>query len=222
MLKESVEEYLGAIYRLRTGREAPLPLSQLADFFGFSVVSVHEMALKLERQGWLVYYPYRGVMLTPEGEHMALALLRRHRLWERFLTDVLHVAWDEAHVVAGQLEHAAPGDVTERLAVFLGEPKACPHGAPIPPVERAAAERSLAELDIGMRSRVTRIVPETGRRLQRLRALGVLPGCALRVVGRSETGVQVALGSASDTVWVLNEDAMAIWITPSADEIPSG
>ena len=64
MLKESVEEYLGAIYRLRTGREAPLPLSQLAGFFGFSVVSVHEMVLKLERQGWLVYYPYRGGMCS--------------------------------------------------------------------------------------------------------------------------------------------------------------
>lgn len=220
MLRERVEEYLGVIYRLRTDRETPLPLSRLADFFGFSVVSVHEMVLKLDSHGWVVYHPYRGVTLTAEGEHMALALLRRHRLWERFLTDVLHVAWDDAHVIAGQLEHAAPEDVTERLAAFLGEPEACPHGAPIPPVRRSVEECLLSNLEVGARSKITRIVPETSGRLQRLQVLGLLPGRYLRVVGRGDPGVQVALESTSDTVWVLEEDAAAIWTASSVDGIP--
>ena len=124
MLQERVEEYLGAIYRLRIDTETPLPLSQLTEYFGFSPVSIHEMVQKLDDRGWVLYHPYRGVTLTDSGEDAALALLRRHRLWERFLADVLDLPWDEAHVIAGQLEHAAPEVVTERLADFLGDPTA--------------------------------------------------------------------------------------------------
>ena len=115
---------------------SPVPLSVLGEYFGFSPVSIHEMVQKLSQRGWIVYHPYRGVTLTESGEEVALALLRRHRLWERFLTDMLHVPWDEAHEMAGNLEHAAPESVTERLAELLGDPDSCPHGEPIPPSER--------------------------------------------------------------------------------------
>src|SRR5512145_2030790 len=142
MQLERAEEYLAGIYRLRAAAGTPLPLSQLTEYFNFSPVSVHEMVVKLGNQGWATYHPYQGVTLTADGEAIAVALVRRHRLWERFLTDKLEIPWEEAHEIAERLEHAASEHVTERLARFLGEPESCPHGEPIPPQPKAAADHA--------------------------------------------------------------------------------
>lgn len=212
MRQERVEEYLGAVYRLRTDPDTPLPLSQLTEYFGFSVASVHEMVQKLDEESLVVYHPYRGVTLTEEGAKAARALLRRHRLWERFLTDMLDISWDEAHVVAGHLEHAASDKVTERLAEFLGEPDSCPHGGPIPPAHRVATEQCLASLESGAEGRVTRISPETAERLQNVRALGLLPGTHLQVSEQADDHVEVVISDEQATIQVLRNDARAIWI----------
>lgn len=212
MRQERIEEYLGAVYRLRTDSDTPLPLSQLTEYFGFSVVSVHEMIQKLDEECWVTYHPYRGVTLTEDGERAARALLRKHRLWERFLTDILEISWDEAHVIAGHLEHAAPKKVTERLATFLGEPESCPHGGPIPPAHRISTEQCLASLEPGARGRVTRISPETAERLKKVRALGLLPGTHLRIIEQGEDDVNVAIVDEQIQVCVPAEDASAIWI----------
>lgn len=213
MQQDRVEEYLGAIYRLRSEPETPLPLSELKEYFGFSPVSIHEMIQKLDNQGWVVYHPYRGVTLTGQGEASALALLRRHRLWERFLTDVLEIAWDQAHVIAGRLEHAATDPVTDRLARFLGEPDHCPHGAPIPPTGRAALEQCLTSVEIGARVRVTRITPETEERLQRAQQMHLTPDQHLRVVEQSKSGTEVVIEEVEEhRVQVPAEDAAATWV----------
>ena len=132
MIQKHAEEYLGAIFRLRKGCEDPLPLTFLQTYFGFSPISIHEMVQKLEEKGYLVYIPYRGVLLSRAGEQVAAALVRRHRIWERFLTDMLAIPAENVHQVANQLEHAAPELVTERLSLLLGQPDACPHGSLIP------------------------------------------------------------------------------------------
>jgi DtxR family transcriptional regulator, Mn-dependent transcriptional regulator len=132
MAQQHAEEYLGAVFRLRKGPEYPLPLHHLQSYFGFSPISIHEMVQKLEEQGYIDYIPYRGVLLSPVGEQVAAALVRRHRIWERFLTDMLAIPADSVHQVADQLEHAAPELVTERLSLLLGQPDACPHGSLIP------------------------------------------------------------------------------------------
>jgi DtxR family transcriptional regulator, Mn-dependent transcriptional regulator len=132
MAQEHVEEYLGAIFRLRKGPEEPLPLPRLQTYFGFSPISIHEMVQKIEELGFIDYIPYRGVLLSPAGEQVAAALVRRHRIWERFLTDMLAIPAENVHQVAGQLEHAAPELVTERLSLLLGQPDSCPHGSLIP------------------------------------------------------------------------------------------
>ena len=80
---ERVEDYLGAIYRLRVSPEALVTLSSLGEHFGLSPVSIHEMIQKLSQRGWINYHPYRGVTLT-DRRGCRCALLRRHRLWERF------------------------------------------------------------------------------------------------------------------------------------------
>lgn len=132
MGQEHVEDYLGVIYRLREGADTPLPLARMQEYFNYSLISIHEMVQKLENQALVSYTPYRGVILTELGEKIATALVRRHRIWERFLNDLLKIPEDVVHTVAGQLEHAAPELVTERLAELLGQPDACPHGSEIP------------------------------------------------------------------------------------------
>jgi DtxR family Mn-dependent transcriptional regulator len=213
MRQERVEEYLGAVYRLRVDAETPLPLAQLTEYFGFSPVSIHEMVQKLEEGRWVAYHPYRGVTLTETGTAAALALVRRHRLWERFLSDVLALPWDEAHEVAGDLEHAAPETVTERLAEFLGEPEACPHGAPIPPSEAPLSDRCLHSLGAGSQARVTRIAPETPELLRRIGQMALVPGARLRVVAQEPDGTCVALLGQDDRMaTIASADAQAIWI----------
>jgi Mn-dependent DtxR family transcriptional regulator len=130
---EHMEEYLGAIYRLRENASVPLPLPRLQDYLNYTLISVHEMVRKLEGQALASYVPYRGVVLTGKGEQIAASLVRRHRIWERFLADKLAIPWEATHAIAGQLEHAAPDLVTERLAGLMGEPELCPHGSAIPP-----------------------------------------------------------------------------------------
>ncbi len=215
MRQERVEEYLGAVYRLRVDAETPLPLTQLAEYFGFSPVSIHEMVQKLEEGGWVQYHPYRGVALTESGTEAALALLRRHRLWERFLSDVLALPWDEAHIIAGDLEHAAPEAVTERLASFLGEPEACPHGAPIPPQAASSLDQCLRSLGVGTEARVTRIAPETPELLRRIAQLALGPGARVRVMEQKPDGTGIALlAEAGRNVGIPAADAQAIWLEP--------
>ncbi|MCU0521187.1 MAG: metal-dependent transcriptional regulator [Anaerolineae bacterium] len=219
MRQERVEEYLGAVYRLREDADAPVPLSRLTEYFGFSPVSVHEMVQKLEEEGWVHYHPYRGVTLSGVGLAAAMAVLRRHRLWERFLTDKLALPWDEAHEAAGDLEHAATEEVTERLATFLGEPDACPHGAPIPPQVQSASEICLCSLPVGAEARVSRIAPETPERLRLAAAWQLTPGRDLRVLAQGDAATEVlvyrAAAEMERTVAVPFEHAQAIWLEPA-------
>lgn len=215
MIKERVEEYLGAIYRLRADEVTPLPLSRLTEYFGFSPVSIHEMIQKLDDRGFLTYHPYRGVTLTERGEAAAQALLRRHRLWERFLTDVLDLPWDDAHVIAGRLEHAATELVTERLAEFLGKPDSCPHGAPIPPQGQALSEQCLTTLSEGIEARVTRIASETSDLLRYVQTWGLMPGARLRVIAQQEDLTRLMVMTESDAIQMVNvpaEYAGLIWV----------
>jgi DtxR family transcriptional regulator, Mn-dependent transcriptional regulator len=213
MLQDRVEEYLGAIYRLRSSSAEPLPLSLLAEHFGFSPVSIHEMIRKLDDGGWVQFHPYRGVTLTETGEASARALLRRHRLWERFLTDSLNISWDEAHAIAGDLEHAAPELVTERLAQFMGEPDVCPHGGPIPPASQSSEEWCLRSLGPGAEARVMRISPETPARLKRIAELDLVPGRRLRILEQTESETRVHLpGELASALAVPHSDARAIWV----------
>lgn len=134
MVSIGVEEYLGVIFRLSENTAAPLPLPRLKKYLNISPISIHEMIQRLEKQSLVDYVPYRGVTLTDEGRRIASALIRRHRIWERFLSDQLKMPLDSVHEIAGQLEHAAPEAVTERLAEYLGDPQLCPHGSPIPAI----------------------------------------------------------------------------------------
>ncbi len=208
----TTEDYLGAVYRLRDAPDTPLPLARLQEYFRFSRVSIHEMMQKLAQGSLINYHPYRGVTLTEEGERIAAALVRRHRLWERFLTDMLHLPWDEAHSVAERLEHAAPEAVTEGLADLLGDPGSCPHGGPIPPSVSRKTGALLNTLAPGNTYTIIRIFPEQAEVLHALDALDIglhTPLCVLQqmqettMISLSDERVVALPASISATIWAI-------------------
>lgn len=212
MAREATEDYLGAIYRLRSGRETPVPLSAIQVRLHLSAMTVHEMVQRLVVQGLVIYHPYQGVTLTEAGETLALALIRRHRLWERFLTDWLGVAWDEAHEIAGRLEHAAPESVTERLAQFMGDPEHCPHGGPIPPHAETQPLLRLSEATAGQTLELVHIEPETAPILRVLEAANLRPGTVLTVLHIHADGVRVRCHE--QELHLAPEVARALHVTP--------
>jgi DtxR family Mn-dependent transcriptional regulator len=200
-VSESMQMYLVTIARLRDNGH-PVPLSMLADTLSISPVSVNEMCRKLQDQGLVIYRPYKGVLLTDEGEERACYILRRHRLWEVFLVDRLGFHYDEAHDIACQLEHTTPEDLADRLDHFLDYPPVNPKGEPIPRCSVKRPDRptvALATLTAGQRGRVLRCDLE-GAPLSFLAEQGLRPGAWLDVVAASKDGVLVQVGQAHVSV----------------------
>jgi DtxR family transcriptional regulator, Mn-dependent transcriptional regulator len=131
----SDRETLKAIYRLTRGARPPGAAAHtgaLADSLGVSPGTATSAVKRLAEAGLLEHIPYRGVELTALGRRMAVAAIRRHRIVERFLADMLGYAWNEADRLAGSFEHELPQEVEDRIYVALNRPATCPHGFPIP------------------------------------------------------------------------------------------
>lgn len=125
------ENYIKAIYHLQQ-EEGTVSTNDLAAMLQTKPASVTDMLKKLKTKKLLSYEKYKGVRLSAEGKKLALAIVRKHRLWEYFLVDKLQFGWDEVHEVAEELEHISSKKLVEKLDVFLGHPKFDPHGDPIP------------------------------------------------------------------------------------------
>jgi DtxR family Mn-dependent transcriptional regulator len=139
-MSESAEMYLKAMVEL-SDREK-VAVGRLAERLNVTPVSANEMVRRLSEQGLMTHTPYKGVALTAKGRKAAGDVVRRQRLWEVFLYEHLKIEWPQIYGLACSLEHATAPEVTEALAAFLGNPKTCPRGNPIP-----AADGSFAPLD---------------------------------------------------------------------------
>ncbi len=135
-LTQSERETLKAIYRA-TRAEPDAHTGVLADALGVAPGTVTATVKKLADRGLVDHKPYRGVELTTEGRQEAVSAIRRHRIVERFLSDMLGYAWNEADRLAGSFEHDLPQEVEDRLYMALNRPATCPHGFPIPEPETA-------------------------------------------------------------------------------------
>ena len=136
-VSKSERETLKAIYRL-TAPSTPLEeahTGDLAESLGVSPGTVTATIKRLADRGFADHKPYRGVVLTAIGRQAAVAAIRRHRIVERFLSDMLGYAWNEADRLAGAFEHELPQEVEDRLFTALDRPSTCPHGFPIPEPE---------------------------------------------------------------------------------------
>jgi DtxR family Mn-dependent transcriptional regulator len=176
-----MEQYLQTICKL-SSEQSPVALSALADRLGVSSVSANEMTKKLVAQGLVTYEPYKGARLTTEGQTLALRVVRRHRLWERFLADVLGIPWHRVHEEACKLEHATSALVEEKLAQFLNEPETCPHGYPVAGTDCCCEEGlSLLELEPGQRAVVLRVAEHNADLLRYLAELELRPQAMIEV-----------------------------------------
>ena len=177
MRSERVEEYLEAISK-RQETETPVSTSSLAADLGVSLPAVTDMMQRLAAEGLVDYEPNKGASLTAEGSRAALTTIRRHRLWERFLTDILGLQWDKVHDEACRLEHATSPETEERLAALLGDADTCPHGHPIPDKNGTTKDqklRPLSDFDVGQTVRISAVAIEEGRLLRKIGKLGLKP-----------------------------------------------
>lgn len=180
------EDHLKALYALGEslgGAEAWVPTNRMAEHLGVKAPSVTNMVQVLHELGWAEHRPYRGARLSPAGRRIALALVRKHRLWETFLVERLGFGWEEVHDVAEQLEHIDSVKLVERLDAYLGRPTEDPHGDLIPDGKGRFAERpkrvEMHELDAGQGGRVAAVKTDEGGFLEQLTAHNVELGVVL-------------------------------------------
>lgn len=181
MPSATIEEYLEAIYKL--AEKGPVRPSQLAEVMGVSAPTVTATLGRLQSAG-LIERPDGGVELTNAGRRGALDIIRRHRLAERFLVDVLGLSWDEVHEEACQLEHALSPRVQRALETFMENPAVCPHGHPIPAEDGSIADprgTPLCDNGAGDEVEIVRIADEDGELLSYLSSLGMFPGTSVKV-----------------------------------------
>lgn len=182
-ISPAMEDYLLAIYRLEGENRRP-GTGEIAQALGVSAASATSMFKKLAHENLVSYREYGGVHLTPAGRESALGLVRRHRLAERFLTDLLKLPWDDVHRIADRLEHALPPEVIERFDGLLQHPATCPHGHPIPRPDGRMPEREempLTDLAAGQRALVARVEERDPQMLRHLGELGIRPGVRVEV-----------------------------------------
>jgi DtxR family Mn-dependent transcriptional regulator len=126
------ENYLKTIYKITDREGKGASTNAIAEGMHTKAASVSDMLRKLSEKGFIHYKKYQGVTLTEQGRLTALSIVRRHRLWEVFLVQKLNFGWDEIHEIAEELEHVSDPKFIRRLAEYLGNPNADPHGDPIP------------------------------------------------------------------------------------------
>jgi DtxR family Mn-dependent transcriptional regulator len=187
-----LEEYLEAIHELEEEGTTVIQ-ARLAERVGHSAPSVSEMVRRLKSEGYLDVNG-RQLGLTGKGRHLAESVVRKHRLAERLLTDIIGLPWDKAHLEACRWEHVISDEVEERLVEVLGHPTTCPHGNPIPGTSGGIDEQdliALSDIDSGGRivlRRVTEQVELDQASLTYLAAARFLPGTGAVVRSRAPDG----------------------------------
>jgi DtxR family Mn-dependent transcriptional regulator len=182
-LSESVEMYLKAMLEM-SDRE-PATVGRLAERLRVTSVSANEMVRRLGEHGLSEHTPYKGVSLTKKGREVACNVMRRQRLWEVFLHDHLKIEWAKIYELACSLEHATAPEVTEALTTFLGDPKTCPRGNPIPTADGSCPRLDgilLSESEVGGSFRVVAVNATSTDVLMYLQERNILPGNEITVL----------------------------------------
>jgi len=178
---QGIEEYLEAIWRL-TGRGAASP-KQIANHMQVSPASVSGMLKRLAAQSLIEYRPYGKISLNAQGRRLANQLIRRHRLSERLLTDILGLPWEQAHDEACKFEHLISDQVEAHLLSRLGPVTTCPHGHPMDPSAKDDS-MALAAAEPPAKLQISAISDESPELLQYLGARGLVPGAIIRLINR--------------------------------------
>jgi len=210
------EEYLQAIWTI-ADEGGPVIGARLAEFLRVSPASVSEMIHRLERDGLLQLTERKEIGLTERGNALASRVVRRHRLVERMLTDLLGFEWWKTHDEAERLEHAISPEMEEKLAERLGDPDTCPHGNPMPGKTRRRWSQPLEQAPIGEPVIIERIPDQFEHEpgfLEYLDGQGMRPGTTLRLLERSPREVVVEVSGVRRVVRA--DCGLKVWVRPAA------
>ena len=184
IFSEAIEDFLKAVYLLQQEQDR-VQTSVLAEALNITAPSTTEMAKKLAKANLVVHEPYRGIRLTPAGEHVALEIVRNHRLLELFLVQALGYSWDEVHEEAERLEHAVSDRLIQRITEYLGNPRYDPHGDPIPGPTGELTRRELTPLSewpVGEKGVVARLRDQAPEMLRYLAGKGLVVGAEIQMI----------------------------------------
>lgn len=196
MATSTVENYLKQILLLSADADELVPMGALATALAVVPGTATTMVKSLAADGLVDHHLRHGVQLTPGGRRVALGVLRRHRLIETFLVEVLKMDWTEVHAEAELLEHAISDAVLDRLDALLGHPTSDPHGDPIPTRQGKLDSQvyaTLATCVVAKPLRIVRVTEQSGEFLQFAEQHGLRPGTRVRVTDRNLTAGLVTL-----------------------------
>ncbi|MFB6090827.1 MAG: metal-dependent transcriptional regulator [Halobellus sp.] len=221
MLSDVMEDYLKTIYQVQARSGPPVSTSAVADELGKTPATVTSMLDKLEERGLVDREKYKGAELTPEGETVALEVLRHHRLLEAYLAEHLDYSWSEVHEEADALEHHISEEFERRVADVLGDPVVDPHGDPIPSADLSPLDDDetspLSAHEVGDRIVVSRVSDRDREELEYLEDAGVTPGTELEIVDVAPFGMLTVRTDAETEQSLPESVADAIHVRPVAD-----
>jgi len=212
-LTDAERGYLEALYWLHEA-ELPMTAANIARAMQLSAPAVHEMIGRLERDNYITRGSDKVISFTDAGERQAGEIVGRHRLIERFLTDVLGIAWDEVHEEAERLEHAMSPVLEERMLAAIGDATTCPHGHPIRVGTRIPGV-PLADVSQGASIRVLRFENEAEDLLHYLRKAGLEPGLEGTVEHSGPEEIVVAAGELRSTITRSVAETVSVTADPS-------
>ncbi|MBA2764099.1 MAG: metal-dependent transcriptional regulator [Thermoleophilaceae bacterium] len=209
---EAEEEYMETMYWLMEA-ELPMTGANIARAMQLSAPTVHEMIGRLEKDGYVSRNADKSLAFTEDGKRHAAEVVRRHRLVERFLTDVLGIPWDEVHEEASRLEHAMSPVLEERMLAAIGDATTCPHGHPIKAGTREPGV-PLSDVEEGAKVRVLRFENEAEDLLHYLMDVGLEPGLEGELTA-SEDEVTISNGDRTVSVTRSVAETVSVAADPS-------
>lgn len=211
----SEENYIKAIYHLQ-GNEGMVTTNELSAELKTRPASVTDMLKKLKAKKLLHYERYKGFRLSTEGKKVALGIIRRHRLWEYFLSEKLKFSWDEVHEVAEQLEHVTSRKLIDKLDEYLGFPRVDPHGDPIPDQQgkiSSTEQQPITEIPLNQAMEVCHVANQTTEMLDILKHHHISIGTRVEVRKKFGFDNSLEIKVGKNQPFVLSESvARFIWV----------
>lgn len=196
MASPTEENYLKALFNLANS-QGEITLSELASRLEVSLPTANSMVKSLQKSNWLNYEKYKPLTLTPEGRRLAASIIRKHRLTEMFLVDVMKFGWEEVHEVAEQIEHIHAPKFFDRMDEMLGYPVSDPHGSPIPDIEGKLEQQSYVPLSSvlpGQKVQLLALSNSSAEFLEFLNSRGLSLGLTLSVISTERFDQSMVIG----------------------------